>query len=106
MEAIKETLQGLLKDLKVRKATASASNPERLLKKVFSPKEAEHAQPGAIKNGVLYLQVDSSTWLYYFNLHKKELLEKFAGQNSQIKELRFNLGQIQRSGDKKKSCMK
>ncbi len=94
MEAIKETLGFLLKDLNTRREKAATSSPEFLAKKVFSRKESEHAQPGILKNGVLYIKVDSSTWLYYFNLHKKELLGKFFGQNNQIKDIKFSLGQV------------
>ncbi len=96
MEAIKETLEVLLKDLKVRKDRVSTISPEFLAKKVFSRKESEHAHAGFLKNGVFYIKVDSSTWLYYFNLHKKELLEKLSGQNSQIKDLKFSMGEISR----------
>ncbi len=80
MEAIKETLEVLLKDLKVRKERVSTISPEFLAKKVFSRKESEHAQAGFLKNGIFYIKVDSSTWLYYFNLHKKELLEKLKAE--------------------------
>jgi hypothetical protein len=94
VEAIKETLDLLLKDLKDRKNKAAEVSPEFLAKKVFSRKELPHCQAAGLKSGILQIKVDSSTWLYYFNLHKKEWLEKFAGYNSQIKEIKFSLGQF------------
>jgi predicted nucleic acid-binding Zn ribbon protein len=94
VEAIKQPLEALLKELEARKEKAGQMAPEFLAKKIFSRKEAVHARAGSFKNGVLYLKVDSSTWLYYFNLHKKELLEKFSGANSQIKDLKFSLGEF------------
>jgi predicted nucleic acid-binding Zn ribbon protein len=97
MEAIKQALDVLLKDLQLRKEKAAELSPEFLAKNVFSRKEAPHARVGIFKNGVLYLKTDSSTWLYYFNLHKKELLEKFSGGNSQIKDLKFGLGEFSRN---------
>ena len=96
MEAIKETIEALFKDLKVRKDRVSMISPDFLAKKVFSRKESGHARAGVLKNGVFYIKVDSSTWLYYFNLHKKELLEKLSGLNSQIKDLKFSMGEISR----------
>jgi hypothetical protein len=99
VEAIKQPLEALLKELEARKEKASQLNPEFLAKKIFSRKEIPHARVGFFKNGILYLKADSSTWLYYFNLHKKELLEKFSGANAQIKDLRFGLGEFTR--DKK-----
>ncbi len=84
----------MLRDLKERKEKAAEISPELLAKKIFSRKEAAHARAGLLKNGVLYLRVDSSTWLYYFNLHKKELLENFSRQNSLIKDLKFSLGEF------------
>jgi hypothetical protein len=97
VEAIKQPLEALLKELEARKEKASQMDPEFLAKKVFSRKEAPHARVGSFKNGALFLKVDSSTWLYYFNLHKKELLEKFSGANAQIKELKFGLGEFPRN---------
>ena len=93
MEAIKQTLDLLLKDLQDRKNKAAEISPEFLIKKVFSRKELPHCLAASLKNGALQIKVDSSTWLYYFNLHKKELLEKFAGYNSQVKTIKFSLGQ-------------
>jgi predicted nucleic acid-binding Zn ribbon protein len=97
VEAIRQPLEVLLKELQLRKEKAADLSPEFLAKKVFSRKEALHARTGAFKNGVLYLKADSSTWLYYFNLHKKELLEKFSQANSQIKDLKFSLGEFVRA---------
>ena len=97
MEAIKNTLEGLLKDLAARKEKSADQDPENLIKKFFSRKEAEHGRAGILKNGVLYIKVDSSTWLYYFNLHKKEFLEKFSARNPQIKSLKFSLGEFSKS---------
>jgi predicted nucleic acid-binding Zn ribbon protein len=97
VEAIKQSLEVLLKELEARKEKASRMAPDFLAQKIFSAKEALHARAGTLKNGILYLKTDSSTWLYYFNLHKKELLEKFSAGNSQIKELKFGLGEFPRS---------
>jgi len=96
METIKQTLEVVFKDLQARKEKAAEVTPDFLAKKVFSRKELEHCQTGFLKNGILQIKVDSSTWLYYFNLHKKEALEKLSGQNSQIKDLKFSLGEIPR----------
>jgi len=96
METIKQTLDALFKDLQVRKEKAAEEAPDFLAKKVFSRKELEHCRAGFLKNGILQIKVDSATWLYYFNLHKKEALGKFSGQNSQIKDLKFSLGEIPR----------
>jgi len=92
VETIKETIEGLLKNIKVQKEKAAGITPECLAKKIFSRKELEHVQTALFKNGILYLKVDSSTWLYYFNLHKRIFQEKFFSGNSRIKELKFSLG--------------
>ncbi len=94
MEAIKDTLDVLLKELASRKEKSAEQSPENLVKKIFSRKEAEHARASFLKNGVLSIKTDSSTWLYYFNLHKKELTEKFSALNPQIKSLKFSLGEF------------
>lgn len=99
METIKQALEVLLKDLQARKEKVADATPDFLVEKTFSRKELEHCQAGSLKNGILRIKVDSSTWLYYFNLHKKEALEKLSGQNSQIKDLKFSLGEISRKKD-------
>ncbi len=98
MEAIKDTLDVLLKELASRNEKSAEQAPEYLVKKIFSRKEAEHARVSFLKNGALYIKVDSSTWLYYFNLHKKELSKKFSARNPQIKSLKFSMGEF--SGSK------
>ena len=109
IETIKDALDGLLKEIKVRSDSVARFDPEAMVKQVFSRKEAQHIQPGNLKNGVLYIKTDSSTWLYYFNLHKKELLEKFSGAGSPVKDLKFNLGVVvgkSRAGERKNLARK
>ena len=96
MEAIRETLGGLLKELKARKDNEGRLDPSQLAKQVFSRKEAQHILVGNLKSGTLYIKVDSSAWLYYFNLHKNEILGKFSATGSPVKDLKFNLGAIAR----------
>ena len=45
------------------------------------------------KNGILNVSVDSSTWLYYLSLQKKELLKKMRGLTDKVKDIRFSLGE-------------
>lgn len=94
MEPIKDTIETLIKDLQDKRQKPSGDSPAGLLKKAFSHKELKHLQFSTIKKGILNIKVDSSAWLYYLNLKKKSLLAKFAEKSSQIKDIRFSIGDI------------
>lgn len=55
---------------------------------------ASHATPVSIKDGKLFVEVDSSTWLQHLTLKRKEILEKLtdglSGQS--IREICFRHG--------------
>ncbi len=94
MDTIKNAVAHLMRSLQEKSAVASRDNPEELLKEVFSKKELEHVRVNYLKQGVLHLKVDSSSWLYYFNLHKKEAIAAAGKKSTQIKDIRFRLGEI------------
>ncbi len=59
-------------------------------------KAISHTKPVAIKKNILTIEVDSSTWLYFLSLKKKNILEsmkKILGKGK-IKDIRFRIGEI------------
>ncbi len=62
----------------------------------IEPKAISHTRPIAIKKNILTVEVDSSTWLYFLSLKKKNILEnmkKTIGKNK-IEDIRFRMGEI------------
>jgi len=91
MDQIKGPLDSLLKELKVR---VRDTDPEKAVAECFSGKEAEHARFRSLAKGVLRISVDSSTWMYYFNLHKKRLMQAVTARLPEVKEIVFLIGEI------------
>ncbi|MFH0762975.1 MAG: DciA family protein [Candidatus Omnitrophota bacterium] len=96
METIRETILNVFKGLSSKKEKGiNQANVWGLLEKTLTKKELKHIKFNYFKGGVLGVGVDSSTWLYSFNLKKEKLL-KFLNNNPgiQLKEIRFNIGEI------------
>jgi hypothetical protein len=94
MEQIKETLKIVMRDLSGEKKIFSPDACEESLKKTLTKRELGHIRINYFKKGVLGLYVDSSSWLYAFNLKKEEILTKLKQENSAIKKIVLRLGDI------------
>ena len=94
MEVIKDTVMSVMERLAAKKTGIAADDPHELLKKVLTKKELGHIKFNYFKKGVLNVNVDSSSWLYNFNLHKEGLLDKLSKYSSGIKEIRFRIGEV------------
>lgn len=97
METIKGTVEAILGDLKARGAGGAA---EDLVKGAFSRKELAHIRIKPCPRGRLDVIVDSSAWLYYFNLKKEALTARIASRLPGIKTVSFVIGEV-RAGRKK-----
>ncbi|MCX5706618.1 MAG: DciA family protein [Candidatus Omnitrophica bacterium] len=93
MEAIKDTIQNVFKELVAKKAQ-SDSSLESWLKKILTKKELGHIKLQYFRKGVVGLNVDSSSWLYTFNLKKEGLLASLKDKSSAVKTIRFRIGEV------------
>ncbi|MFA6349994.1 MAG: DciA family protein [Candidatus Omnitrophota bacterium] len=93
MELIRATVSGLLKKLR-DKGGPDKPHPEDVLKNILTKRELGHIKVKYFKAGVLYLAVDSSGWLFNFNLKKQELQDNLHTKLPEIKEIRLRLGQV------------
>jgi hypothetical protein len=94
MEPIKNSVLSLLSDLKTKRKNPIFSNTDGLLKDAFAKKELGHIKFGSVKNGVLYITVDSSVWIYYLNMQKKRILTRLAARSAGIADIRFKIGEV------------
>ncbi len=92
MEQIKGTVESLLKGLKARAAVGDAGD---VLAGMLTKKELAHLRVQPSRGGKLRIAVDSSAWLYYFNLRRKQLLEKISSSLPGIKEISFFIGDVE-----------
>ena len=95
MERIKDTILEVMQALDKKRMPGQANNPDEWLKKTLTKKELGHIKVKYFRKGILGLNIDSSTWLYYFNLHKEDLLRKLQQQSSEIKEIRLRIGVVE-----------
>lgn len=66
-------------------------------KDVVSKDIAEHTRIGRVKGSILYVKVDSATWLHYISaFKKKEMLESIQKEYKRkfISDIRFYVGTI------------
>lgn len=94
MERIRDTIESVFKEIVAKKGADSSPGPESWLKKVLTKKELGHIKLHYFRKGILGLSVDSSVWMYSLNLKKESLLKKFKECSSDIKEIRFSIGDI------------
>lgn len=94
MELIKDTVKNIIASLGKTKKDDLQSNPQVSLKKILTKKELSHIKFNYFRKGIFGIKVDSSTWLYYLNLHKEELLSRLSRVYPEIKEIHFSLGEI------------
>ena len=92
MQAIKDTINQVMQDLKVKKLSP-AEDPQAWLKKVLTKKELGHIKFKYFRSSVLYVNVDSSAWLYSLSLKKDKLLNRLIDDNKAVKDIRFRVGE-------------
>ena len=94
MEAIKDTVTNLMFGLKARRKRLPQDDPGAWLKKLLTKKELAHIKVSSLRRGTLYINVDSSSWLYHLNLQKESLSAKISKNYPLIKDIRFGIGEI------------
>jgi hypothetical protein len=96
MEQIKDAVRQVMAswETKIKPGAPSVDAPDALLKKLLTKKEFGHIKFRYLRKGIMGITTDSSPWLYYFGLHKEELLTKVRKHMSAIKDIRFYVGEI------------
>lgn len=92
MESIKEVLQNVFLNLEAGDKKISSDDIGGILKKIIAKKAVKHVKLYNFRKGILSIKVDSSTWLYYLNLQKRDLLAKLREKSETVKDIHFSLG--------------
>lgn len=92
MEAIKATLESVMRVLETKKKALPGEDPQALLEQALSKKELGHIKFNYLKKGILSISVDSSAWLYHLSLKKENLLLKLSKKTTGLRDIRFRLG--------------
>ena len=102
MEAIKDTIGAVMQALKSGKGTSAEAKTQAALKKLLTKKELKHIKLNYFKKGILGIRVDSSSWLYQLSLEKESLLNGLRKDLTEIKDIRFSMGEINKDGEKQR----
>jgi len=95
MEKIGAIVKQLINDLESKKSALKKYEViEELLNKFLTKQEFKHIRINTFKKGVLYITIDSSSWMYSINLKKGQLLDEIKKCLSDIKDVRFSLGEL------------
>lgn len=94
MELLKNTLDGLMRQLGAKKTNFQEAGPQQWLKKVLTKKELGHIRVKYFSKGILGLSVDSSAWMYILSLKKAELLQELKKENPELKNINFSIGEV------------
>lgn len=62
--------------------------------RTVSPKEAKHCCVSGLKDGTLYVTVDSSMWLFQIKRQQKKLLQKMKHKFEEIEKIYFKIGKL------------
>lgn len=94
MEAIKDTVNQVMQGLMAKKKHSPQDDPQAWLKKALTRAELRHIKLTYFRKGILYVNVDSSSWLYSLTLKKDGVLNKLAKDKRAVKDMRFRIGEI------------
>jgi len=92
MEVIRDTIAQVMRGLEDKMQQNPQIDLWDLIKKILTKKELRHIKFRYFKKGVLGLDVDSSTWLYYLNAQRDDLLTRIGKYTDVIQDIRFYLG--------------
>ncbi len=94
MELLKNTIEGVMRELESKITGSSDADPGEWLKKILTKKELGHIKVKYFSKGVLGLSVDSSAWLYMLGLKKEKMLRDLKKLNSGLKDISLRIGEI------------
>jgi hypothetical protein len=94
MEAIRATIKNVMGLLEVKKANTPLGGAQDLFKKNLKKRDLAHIKFNYFRKGIIYVNVDSSSWLYALSLKKDCLLMKLRKEIAGLKDIRFRIGEV------------
>jgi len=93
MEQIKDIINSVIKNISSGKRKVQ----EEILKTwedVLGKRAAKHTKIMGIHNGKLFVNVDSSVWLFQLNLKRNYLLGELRKITDDVEEINFRIGRV------------
>lgn len=93
MDNIKNILEGVVKDLS-KSAPKTVSTAEKIWFETLEEKEKQHTLFLGEKKDNVFINVDSSTWMYHMRTRKNAILQKIQKELPHIKNIIFKVGKV------------
>ncbi|VAX37471.1 hypothetical protein MNBD_UNCLBAC01-533 [hydrothermal vent metagenome] len=65
---------------------------ERIWQNILKEQELKHTHLSGVKDGVVFVLVDSPAWLYQMKIRKRRILDRLKDEIEEIKNIYFKLG--------------
>jgi len=91
MDDIKDIVKDVVRDLE-QKRVQHQKDIHHIWPSCIKTKEAAHTRVEGIKNGVLYVNVDCSAWMFQCRLRYKTILQNVQKELPEIKRIYFKVG--------------
>jgi len=86
MDNIKDVLQSVMGQLAVSEGS-DRRNIEDIFCRALNPQEQEHVRFSGMKNGKLFIHVDSSAWLFQMRTKQQRLLKEIQQQVPEVTQI-------------------
>ena len=91
MDNIKNIVNGVI-DIILKHQPKDDNKLDRVWQNVIEKSEIKHTKLLGLKEGILFINVDSPTWLFYMKNQKNKLLKRLQEEIEEVKDLRFKIG--------------
>lgn len=93
MDDIKDIVKKVIGDMSSTGKTEQ-ENIQNVWNGILGEKEKKHATISGLKGETLRVRVDSSAWLYQFNLKRDKILKALQKKGCEIKKVYFSIGTV------------
>lgn len=99
-----DVLKNIISGLK-KKEIITEEELARVWNLAVGKKASAHTRPVSLRNAVLGVNVNGSSWLYELTLKKKEILKKLDKKikRKKLKDIRFRIGEVRSESKKDKN---
>ena len=93
MGDIKDIVNDVVRDLE-KKRSQHRKDINLIWTSCVKTKEAQHTKVEGVKDGVLYVNVDCSAWMFQCRLRYKTILQNIQKEYPDIKRIYFKVGKV------------
>ena len=93
MDNIKDILNNIVGDIAAKNPNIQ-SKVDDIWKNVLEEQDLKHTKLLDLKDGVLYIVVDSPAWLYQIQIKKRKILKRMQDEIPEIKRIQLKVGKI------------